>query len=99
MKARSQFLLIAVTAVVCTLFVLWMKDNFDPAAKIDGWETKKVLYVRKGMTGDHIVGQEREVEGVIEQRIVRILPGFINDIVQEVDIDTLNLNIWVSPVE
>lgn len=97
MKARSQFLLIAVTAVVCTLFVLWMKDNFDPAAKIDGWETKKVLYVRKGMTGDHIAGQEREVDGTIEQRIVRIRQGFLEDMVQEVNVDTLNLNIWVSP--
>lgn len=97
MKARSQLLLIAVATITSVLFVLWMKDNFNPSAKIDGWETKKVLFVRKAMTGDHIAGQERIVDGVKEQRIVRIAPGFISDRIQEVDIDTLDSRIWVKP--
>ncbi len=97
MKARTQILIVLITLVIGTAFVLWMKNNFKPTAQFDDWKTVKVFYVNKYRTSDHIAGQEREEDGKVQQRIVRVTPGLVEEQIREVDIDTLNFQVWIDP--
>ncbi|NVK29040.1 MAG: hypothetical protein HWE14_13385 [Flavobacteriia bacterium] len=91
MKPRTQLLLILVTVIVGTGFVLLMKQ-YNPLSEYDGYHTDRVLYFKVGRATDRIELQVRDEEdGTESQRIVQISKGFISTTVTEVDLDTLNL--------